>query len=258
MTASTNGVDISFIVPAYNEEKGIGKCLEAIIQELGGNPNLEGEIIVVNNACTDNTKQVALTYPGVKVVDENQKGLVFARAAGATAASGELLAHIDADCLIPQGWLKTVMGEFATDTNLVALSGPHFYYDLYNQLNWFQKFLVKAYHSISYWVYLTNRYVLRIGSILQGGNFVVRKWAWERIGKADASISFYGEDTDLCQRLFKIGNVKFTPKLTVSASGRRLKKEGVATIGWRYVINYFSVLFFKKPVTKNYSDIRSS
>src|SRR6185503_7632538 len=108
-------MDISFIVPAYNEEAILGKCLEAIFAELKNNPAVLAEVIVVNNASTDNTKQVAASFSGVKIVDEDRKGLVFARAAGAAVANGELLAHIDSDCNIPKGWLKTVMAEFAAD-----------------------------------------------------------------------------------------------------------------------------------------------
>lgn len=250
-------MDISFIIPAFNEERILGKCLNSILSEIKRNPALEAEIIVVNNASTDSTKEVALSFDGVKIVDEPRKGLVFARAAGAKQASGKLLAHIDADCMLPEGWIKTALKEFSKDEKLVALSGPQYYYDVYNGLNWFEKFVVRTYHVIVYWVYLFNRYVWRIGSILQGGNFIVRKWAWEQMGAANSDFSFYGEDTELCRKLFKLGNVKFSLELLIYASGRRLKEEGLIKTGGLYVINYFSVLFFKRPATKKYQDVRS-
>jgi hypothetical protein len=40
------------------------------------------------------------------------------------------------------------------------------------------------------------------------------------------------------------------------SSARRLKKEGVMTMAWRYTVNYFSTTFWKKPYTAEYIDIR--
>lgn len=247
---------ISFIVPAYNEEKGITNTINSILTEIENSKLPQFEIIIVNNASTDKTKEVALQLPHVTVIDEPRKGLVFARSAGAKIAKGELLAHIDGDCLLPKDWIKNCLEEFSLDKNLVALSGPQYYYDVYNDLNFFEKFIVIAYHFISYQVYLINSRVLKIGSILQGGNFIVKKWAWNKIGEASPEYNFYGEDTDLCQRLFKLGPVKFSKKMVINASGRRLKEEGLVKTGGLYVLNYFSVLFFNKPFTKKYTDIR--
>ena len=47
---------LSFVIPAYNEEKNIGPCLEAIFKEIGGKKH-DLEIIVVNNASTDKTNK---------------------------------------------------------------------------------------------------------------------------------------------------------------------------------------------------------
>jgi hypothetical protein len=92
--------------------------------------------------------------------------------------------------------------------------------------------------------------------MLQGGNFIVRRDALEKIGGYDVSLSFYGEDTDIARRLNKVGHVKFTFKLPALSSGRRLAKEGGLTTGLRYAINYFWITFFGKPFTKDYIDIR--
>src|SRR5581483_2873046 len=119
---------ISFVIPAYNEEKLLGPCLEAVLTELKRTP-CDAEIVVVNNASTDRTKEVALSYPGVRVVDEPIKGLVQARHAGFINTTGELVANIDADTKLPGGWVATVLKNFE-DSNVVALSGPYIYYDL--------------------------------------------------------------------------------------------------------------------------------
>src|SRR4051812_20854522 len=98
---------ISFVIPAYNEEHVIAKCIGSIQEELL-NGKYDAEIIVANNASNDRTKEIALGFPGVRVVDEPRKGVRFARQTGYMASTGELIANIDADNMLPKGWLKKV------------------------------------------------------------------------------------------------------------------------------------------------------
>jgi hypothetical protein len=107
--------------------------------------------------------------------------------------------------------------------------------------------------SLIYWV---NRYVLRVGSVVQGGNFVLKRDAWIKAGGFNREIKFYGEDTDVAVRLSKQGNVKFTHKLKMLTSGRRLAEEGVFRTGLTYTLNFFWVTFAGKPATHEHSDIR--
>src|SRR5215472_11682458 len=95
---------ISFVVPAYNEEALIASCLNAIAAEIA-RTRYAAEIIVVNNNSTDRTREIAMSIPAVRVIDEPQRGLVQARRAGCVAARGRLIANIDADTMIPEGWL---------------------------------------------------------------------------------------------------------------------------------------------------------
>jgi glycosyltransferase involved in cell wall biosynthesis len=241
---------LSFVIPAYNEEAYVPDCLESILPQIEG---MEGiEIIVVNNASSDRTREVALAFAGVRVVDETRKGLTFARQAGFEASSGELIANVDSDSRLTPGWVERVLAEFDGDPKLVALSGPLVYYDLAPN----QRFSVKIFYLIAYGIYLLNKYVLRAGSMVQGGNFVLKRAALEQIGGFDTAISFYGEDTDIARRMNRIGKVEFSLKLKMFSSARRLKNEGMLTIAWKYTINYFWTTFRKKPFTKDYVDHR--
>lgn len=242
---------LSFVIPAYNEELYIEKCLESINRELAGK-GYDTEIIVVNNASSDRTGEIAESHPGVLVVDQPVKGLVHARQAGYTASTGELIANVDADAMLTPGWVERVLTEFSKSEKLVALSGPFIYYDSPKSV----QRATKLFYRIGYLGYLMNRFVFRVGSMLQGGNFVVRRTALEKIGGFDTSISFYGEDTDIARRLHPVGDVKFTFKLPMFASGRRLMNEGVFTMGLRYAINHFWMTFFKRPFSERYTDIR--
>ena len=244
-------MEIAFIVPAYNEEALIGRCLASILRDIATS-GCAAEVVVVNNASTDRTREIAAAFPEVRVVDEPAKGLVQARHAGLMASSAELVANVDADTLLPPGWITTVLTAFATDRDLVALSGPFIYYDLSR----FGRFLVQIFYYAAFVVYLVNRHVLRVGSMVQGGNFVFRRSAWLAVGGYDRTIAFYGEDTDVARRLTRVGAVRWTFALPMYASGRRLKAEGMLTIGFRYAVNYLWVTFAGRPFTADYTDIR--
>jgi len=244
-------MELAFVIPAYNEATLIGKCLESVVAEVKRSGH-EADIVVVDNASTDDTASIAAGYEGVRVVSETKKGLVHARNAGFQATDAELVANIDADTQLPSGWITTVMTEFDKNPKLVALSGPYIYYDL----AWHNQALVRFFYGAAFLIYLLNRFVLRVGSMIQGGNFVIRRSAWKQAGGYDLSIAFYGEDTDVAKRLHRIGPVKWTFSLPMKTSGRRLEKEGVFQTAGVYVLNYFWVTFSGKPATKNYNDVR--
>ena len=239
---------LSFVIPAHNEENYIGNCLKSVLKEIKGK-HYDVEIIVVNNASTDSTKEVALAYQGVKVVDEPKRGLPRARQTGFLASNGDLIANIDADTELPSGWIEKVFFEFSRNKNLVALSGPFIYYDRSKLTNFF----VWSYYSVGYLLNLVNHYLLRIGAMLQGGNFVLRRTALEKIGGFNTNIEFYGEDTDIAKRIQKIGRAKFSFFLPMYTSARRLSEEGIFVTSAKYVINYFWVLIFKKPFKSRYT-----
>src|ERR1700723_3831857 len=223
---------LSFVVPAYNEEAYLPACLESILSQI--DPATSGlasdacEIIVVNNASTDRTREVALRSPGVTVVDEPRKGLTFARQAGFAASTGALIANVDADSRLTPHWVTNVLTTFAeaeantaakssaaakSNTSakpeahrpLAAFSGPLVYYDLTPR----QRLLVHVFYMTAWTTYAINRYILRVGSMVQGGNFVVSRASLEAIGGFNAAISFYGEDTDIARRLNDVGEVRF-------------------------------------------------
>jgi glycosyltransferase involved in cell wall biosynthesis len=228
-----------------------GRCLTAIVEQVA-QTGMEAEIIVVNNASTDRTRAIAASFAGVRVVDEPRKGLVQARQAGFVAATGDLIANLDADTRIPPGWMAQVCTSFQRDPRLVALSGPCIYDDLSAPV----RVAVRLFYSLAYGCYLLTRFVLNRSSMLQGGNYVIRRDALCAIGGYNPALEFYGEDTDVAYRLHRIGKVVFTLRLPIYASGRRLAAEGVLTTGVRYSLNYLWILLFRRPFSTTYRDIR--
>ena len=186
------------------------------------------------------------------MIDEPQRGLAAARRAGCLAARGRLIANIDADTMLTEGWLRTALDEFARSPNLVALSGPFIHYDLPRSA----QFAAAVYFRIAFVTYLLVRFVLRMGSMMQGGNFILAKSALEAAGGFNSDFCFYGEDTDLARRLSKVGGVKFSLALPAFSSGRRFVAEGLVRAGVRYAVNYIWTIFFKHPFTLTWFDVR--
>jgi glycosyltransferase involved in cell wall biosynthesis len=244
---------ISFVVPAYNEEDRIAGCLESILAELKCTP-ADAEIIVVNNASTDRTKEVAQGFAGVRVIDESKKGLVRARQAGYVASSGDIIANIDSDVMLTPGWLKFVLDAFEKDKNLVCLSGPFIMHDV----SPFLRFWVSFWYGISYAMHFILHGVFGAGAVAQGGNYTLRRSALDAIGGFDTSIEFYGEDTDIARRISKLGKAVWTFRLPVYSSGRRLAHEGVITTAFRYSVNFIWMTLIGRPYSQQYSDIRPS
>lgn len=236
---------LSVVIPAYNEEKYIGGCLESIIDKAGVDIY---EIIVVDNASTDRTADVAKSFKGVRVVKEKRKGLTRARQAGLLAAKGDLVAYIDADTHVKDGWLHKVKKEFEKNPRLVCLSAP---YSLYDVSKW-KRVLVWSYWNLL--AYPTYRLLMKY--MVLGANFVARRSVLMKIGGFDATIEFYGEDTDIARRLHRVGKVKFLRKSLVTSSARRMEAEGWLRIGLKYTTNFISEILLHRPAHQEYNDYR--
>ncbi|HVM77115.1 MAG TPA: glycosyltransferase family A protein [Candidatus Paceibacterota bacterium] len=243
-------IAFSFVVPAYNEENYIGACLESILKEAAGRNDVE--VIVADNSSNDHTDGVVAKYPGVKLVRESKRGANATRQAGFLASRGALVAFIDADTIMPPGWLKKVEAEFARDPKLVCVSGPFIYYDLPMHI----RMLVRIFYYLDYGIYLFGKTFFGISTTIQGGNYTVRRDAFQKIGGQNVNITFYGDDTDNAIRLSKVGRVKFTLSIPILTSGRRLAAEGAWMMGFRYALNNFWMLIFRRPWTMSSKEIR--
>lgn len=242
---------VSIIIPAYNEEKLLPRCLKSI---LAAKLPRDYEIIVVNNASTDRTEEVAKNFPGVKVVNEKNKGVTKARQAGFGASSGDILVFFDADTIVPPWWFQIALAKFKQNPKLVGVSGPYHFEAISwwaKTLEWFYNFVVMPIGEFI-WKYLLGRG----GIMLLGGNFAVRRWALKAVGGFDTGIEFYGEDTNLTRRIAKVGKIDFTNKLFVYSSPRRFRQEGAVKTTAKYAANFFGEWIFRRPVNKAHEDIR--
>jgi len=107
---------ISVIVPVYNVEQYLGKCLDSILNQTFSNI----EIICVNDGSTDNSRKILEEYKKkdsrIKIVDKKNGGLSSARNAGMKVAKGEFYSFIDSD-----DWVDITMLEKLYD-NITSLN----------------------------------------------------------------------------------------------------------------------------------------
>jgi glycosyltransferase involved in cell wall biosynthesis len=242
---------MSVIVCAHNEAQFLGACLHS----LRAQSRPPDEILVINNASTDETRAVAEQVAGVRVVDEPRKGLVVARETGRHAATGDILVYIDADCRAPLTWLSRVERRFTRDPRLIALSGPYRFYDW----DWWGRLLIRAYDfTLAPATQFLVKYLLHIGTIFYGGNFAVRREALDLIGGFDTSIEFHGEDTNIGRRLFRVGKVSLFHDCYLFTSARRYVAMGKGAVFRLYVRNFTSELLHHRPKDTSHVDVRTS
>ena len=246
-TARSKGLPfVSVVIPAYNEEKILPLCLESIRQQDYAG---EYEVIVVDNASTDNTAKIALDW-GAKVVFESKRSPACARQKGAEVATGEIIAFIDADTQAPACWLSTIMSRFVREPETVVISGPYAYCDAGRVT----KITSYASNFISIIIDQLFRKAFNKGGAIWGCNFAVRRSALLEVGGFDTSIKFYGEEYELSLRMKRAGKGGIIPRLFVLTSARRLKRIGVVNQYWNWIVDYFSVLFWYKPISEKLED----
>jgi glycosyltransferase involved in cell wall biosynthesis len=103
---------VSVIVPARNEESCLGACLESLVKQSG----VTFEIVVVDDASTDQTRAIAQSFPTVRLIDAGPAivgwtGKNNAVSAGAKVARGEWLLFTDADTVHKTGSLARAVAE---------------------------------------------------------------------------------------------------------------------------------------------------
>lgn len=110
MNANANSIDgpeLSFIVPAHNEEALLGRAIDSI-RSAAQAAGRRYEIIVVDDASTDRTAEIARER-GCRVVQVQLRQIGAVRNAGAAQAAGETLVFLDADTMLPEATLAAAL-----------------------------------------------------------------------------------------------------------------------------------------------------
>ncbi|MBA7536910.1 hypothetical protein ES705_29175 [subsurface metagenome] len=204
----------SLIVPAYNEEKYIERCLQSLISQ--NYPSYE--IIVIDNNSTDRTAEIAKGLVD-KVLFEPRKGYIHATNRGAREARGKYISFCDADSIYPPNWLEKVNRKFEKNPEIVVVYGPTFFSD-YN-------FFINNVAGITHSLFLIYS-KLRGLNVTAGYNTVMNRDSYFKVGGYDENIyNSIGIDLELGKRLRSVGKVKLNSANFVLTSSRRFKEDGI-------------------------------
>lgn len=203
---------LSVIIPAYNEEKCVERCLESFVNQKTQRPF---EVILVNNGSTDTTEKIANKYLdklNLRILQQPIKGRGGARWLGAKEAKGDILLSTDADTIIPPYWIEN-MGKHFDDKSMIAITGSAKVIDN----NWVTN--VGFNFGLLVVMFL---YRIIVGHFwFAGFNFGVRKEIYEKCDGFNKNLNA-AEDIDLAFKVSKYGKIVFNNDVTIIVSGRRL------------------------------------
>lgn len=224
---------VSVVIPAHDEGSRIRSTLALLLAQTYQKELVE--IIVVNNNSTDDTAAIARQL-GVRLVDEHNPGVAWAREAGWRKASGDIILSTDADAQPGSDWIARIVEFFDSHPDMVGVSGGMRFFDKPRWFNWaaavLNPFLV-------YLGFCMSRGVFNF----TGNNMAARRWAYEKVGGFNTSLHF-GEDMDLARKLRTVGRIGFQPGLIMWVSGRRY---ALNMSFWRYCMNYLWTSVFAYP-----------
>ena len=119
---------LELIICTYNHADLLDRVLETIAQQQT-TTNIKWQVLVVNNNCTDNTKDVIDKHlksdqiPNLRQVIEPIQGLNHARRCGVENTTGDWLAFVDDDCLLAYDWVERAADFIAKYPNASAFGG---------------------------------------------------------------------------------------------------------------------------------------
>lgn len=243
MPRTSKKIDISVVIPAYNEERLLGSALKSLKnQTFCGNY----EIIVVDNNSTDKTIKIAKEM-GVKVVFESQQGVAFARERGFRAAKGKIIASTDADTIVPCDWLEKIYETFQRNSNTIGIMGK---IEFFGE----KSFKVAIVNLFTPFIEFIS-WLLCGGGCFWGVNFAIKKDIFLRAGGFNTRV-VYGEDLELGLRAKKYGKIIFDNKLTIATSARRYKNIKLSDLAELAFINFFFLRFSRKSYIKYFQSVR--
>ncbi len=179
-----NTHNISFIVPAFNCADTIKDSIESIYK---GNFVEGDEVVIINDASTDNTLEISLElqkkYPAITVITHNiNKGSAAAgRNTGIDVSKNNLIFCLDSDNILNENSIPTLKKSLLENNADVAAFG---------RLDYFIKDKNKTTHA---WIF--KKGIIELQDALTGdywpgpsGNYLFTKESWKRAGRYDESI----------------------------------------------------------------------
>lgn len=198
---------VTVVVPVLDDAEHLRACLAAVSRQT----RPAGEVVVVDNGSTDDSVRVALAA-GARVVHEPLRGIASAASAGYDAGTGDVVARIDADTIVPDDWLERALPWF-DDPLVTAVTGPGAFRDLGPIASAFWRTM----YMRAYFVTMTAA----LGRPpLYGSNALFRRSAWRavrhRVHRTDPNVH---DDVDLSLQFDPRWRTVLDRTLVVTVSG---------------------------------------
>lgn len=229
----------SVIVPTYNEEERLERCLDSIRSQSFA----PDEIIVADGGSTDSTLDVARGWAD-SVVVEPKRTIAAGRQAGADAASGRWLVFADADTYYPQDWLLDLLRPFSR-ADVACTHGKV----LLDGANRMEHFLADRVAPKFFKTALELGYPTGAGS-----NLAMRADVFRRIGGFNTDL-VTAEDVDLQRRALPYGRNVYVQDAVAYNSPRRLRSWGYPKFVGFHVQNWMQYALVRKPM-RQYEAVR--
>ncbi|MRG60323.1 glycosyltransferase [Agromyces sp. CFH 90414] len=210
---------VSVVIPVRDDAALLRRCLAS----LAAQQVAPHEVIVVDDRSTDASAEVAREF-GARIVNEQHIGIPAAAATGCDAATGEVIARLDADCVAPADWVRRIGERFAADPGLTGLTGTAVFVDGPPAL---RRPLAGAYLA-AYRIVVAPA----LGqSPLFGSNYAVRRTAWAEVRTAVHRFDdLVHDDMDLTVHLGPERRIAFDRRLRMGMATRALRGGGVLRI----------------------------
>jgi glycosyltransferase involved in cell wall biosynthesis len=225
---------ISIIIPTFNEESYLPRLLASIRDQ----DYRDYEIIIADNASRDRTRGIARTH-GARVVEGGVPGI--GRNRGAKAARGEYLLFLDADTVLPPGFISSIMARFEKD--FVDICVP-----------WIRP--IDGTNPIYRTIFQFSNTFFKLMEVIQpqglGVCILTTRRLHDRIGGFSEKVRV-SEDFDYINRASLVGRFRVYSHVFVYHSVRRYKAEGVGNLVQKQFKSGFIYLFTGKAYdTENY------
>jgi len=183
---------VSVVVCAYNGAATLEECLRS----LTALDYPDFEVILVDDGSTDHTPQIAAAFPKVKYIRQENRGLGVARNVGASAATGQIIAYTDSDCVADSTWL-TYLVRAMIEQNADAIGGPNI---TPASDHWLAR-CVSVSPGNPCHVMINDRDAEHV----PGCNMAFQRDSLLRLGGFDSQFRQAGDDVDICWRFLDAG-----------------------------------------------------
>jgi len=214
---------ISVIIPAYNEEATIERCLIALTHQTV--PRSSYELIVVDGNSRDRTREIAAQYADLVFIQESAR-VPGARNDGFVRAKYDIVATTDADCIAAPDWIEQILHSFA-DPRVVLAFGPVTSIEDTPK----NRRYVLLFDLLMYFGAISRLYYYTLGC-----NTIFRYDALAHAGMY--RIMDAGDDLEIATRLRKEGKVVFNRIMKVGFDFRRYDQYGF----WRTIYEWYRIV----------------